>query len=801
MVAKTTVQYREVHALRYGVKVVGRNAESGAVTRTVCLFCCHFRREVPPGKKRKNAAVIKYFDAPFRTDQYVQHMSSQHPTQWSKYRQSPDEIKRRFFPTDLTRPEPGKEKIENEKEVVEAAVAAKDSPVEKHCWFRISKSIVDLIVPLTTLVGVKGWQPSTFRACELVEPSKTQVEGVEQEKYYQIAIFNRMEMDIAVDSLAAGMSPTQVSSHLAALARRTTVAGGAAPVFPLLKAEEVREMARLAVSSSLQMTGELLSQSWCFGLVLREVTTAPMVGFLDVRVVVYGYGKLCNLHVVALPLFERHTAFTLAQVIENVLDAVFPQWRSRVLGISQDSCITGESDITVPACNRIFPEQSTSPSTHITADVFTLLERSILISTPRIPNRVLYKTWGACRQVSLILSSFYESVLGGSFLPALRTLTAYIRRTPVLLKEMGPPPNILANDKGDADISTATVDLPMNTEWLAMGRDTQWITDKRVRLRKYFEQQLSEGSSSISSISSEITAPVDDIWWVVFFVVHWVATRANESFEKLLSPRVSRSQQAHIIMEMSTELIAVFTIQSGQQPEGEEPSYKSRQSKFSTNKSNVHDFLYDQGMFVSNVAARLQPAVLDTVLENLAICVVNLAESLTDLIDSIPESGVDESATQLPLVLPHELAHLSGREFSSLLQCHGGQLNAAYSDEELDTIEREYQALCRAATHDTELKASLEQCNAESPFTKTWKLTKGKFPLLEVFAGGLASAFAGRDVDCEKSLSVGGEADIENDGMRLPILDFGLETTLHARQFDALSHVSSAILSTEARKS
>ncbi|KAG2774527.1 hypothetical protein PC129_g2089 [Phytophthora cactorum] len=774
--------FREAHALRYGLEVVARDAESGAATCLVCLFCRHFGREERPGAKRKTASTVKYFRLPFRTDLYQQHLVRQHPTQWYKYFQSSDELKREFFPTDLTRPDPGKTKIETERDVVEAATAAKKLPIEKYCWFLIPKRIVDLVVPLATISGAKGWQPSSFRACEAMELSRAQAENIqegvatfqeEREKYYQVAIFTRMELDVAVDSLATGMSPRQVALQLAALARRTTRAGGAAPVFPLLKEEEVTELARLIVSTSMQRTGQLIARAWAFGLALREVTAAPRTGYLDVRVVVYA------------------GASTLAQVIQDVLDAVFPLWRTRVLGITQDGHAADKT-------NPPTPDQSTSPvlstsSECHTSEVLALLETSIQTS---IPNRLVHKTWGACRQVSLALSSFYDSLLSGDFLPALRTLTTYICQNPVLLQEMGPPPCDLATDKASLGVN---VTLKPDAEWMTMELDTQWITDKRVRLGKYLQKQVP------SSSSSGAATPVDDAWWIAFFVVHWVATRANEAFEKLRWPRISLARQAEVIKEMLTELMTASSIQKRQQEERQERWYHSRKSTFSILKSKVHEFLDDQGMFVSNVVARLDPASLDSVLESLAICLVNLAESLSDLIESLPESkAVDEATLDLPPVLPHELAKLSEQEFSTLLHRYGEQLRAFYCDKELETLETEYLALCRAATQDTDLKTALAQCNVESLFSKAWERTQGKFPLLQAFAGGLASAYVGRDVGSSTSLvdmCVGATSrDTGNDGLCLAAMKFGLETTLHARQFDSFSKLFETAVSTKANR-
>ncbi|GMF65470.1 unnamed protein product [Phytophthora lilii] len=795
---KAPQPFREQHTLRYGVSVVGRDEDTGAVTSVVCLFCRHFGREERPGMKRKPTNNFKYFRRPFRTDLYIQHHLTQHPMQWGRYRFASDEAKQKFFPTDRTRPEPDKEKFVDAKDVTEAAAAAKQSPVEKYCWFLIPKKIVDLVVPVAAVGVDRGWQPPTFRACQVVEVGDGE-DDRQDDKVYRIALFARMELDVAVDSLATGLSPRQASLHLAALAKRTTGAGGEAPSFPLLSVEAMRDLARLTVSESLWRIGQLLAASWAFGLVLREVTAAPALagaGYLDVRVVMCAQGKLCDVHVIALPLFERRTASALANAIGNVLDAVFPLWRARVLGITHNGH-PASGDRSASDDPASAPAPSISPSAFRSAEVFDLLEKSILASSPTIPNRVAYKTWGACRQVSLALSVFYESVVGGGFIPVLRALIAYIRRNPKLLQEMGPPPSV-AMSSLSSDTS-GTVDLQEASAWMALGLNTQWITDKRVRLRKHLDQQLASLTESLSapsslSSSTAVVAPVDDIWWVAFFVVHWVATRVNEVFDELRLRRVSRVRQAKVISEMTTELMTTFTIQTQHEAAGNELPYLSRGGKFSIFKSNVRDFLDDQGIFVCNVISRVSSEALDAVLENLSTCLVNLAESLSDLSGTSDLESVDETPV-LPPVLPHELVQLSGREFSSLLKQHGGQLRASLFDEELDTLEQEHQLLRRAASRDKELKTALAQCDSESSFAKTWALIRGKFPLLQSFAGGLASACAARDVDYKMSLAglslgVSTEDDTEDEALRIAVTDFVLEATLHAQQFDALAELS-----------
>ncbi|GMG16477.1 unnamed protein product [Phytophthora fragariaefolia] len=680
------------------------------------------------------------------------------------------------------------------KDIAEAAAAAKDSPVEKLCWFLVPKEVADLVLPVAALGADGNWQSPTFRACDVVE----QDVGGERRQLYRVALFGRMQLDVAVDALATGLSPRQASQQLAALARRMTRAGGEAPSFPLLTEREVRDLACLAMGESLQIVGRLLAGAWGFGLVLQEVKavpTLPGAGYLDVRVVVYVEGELRDIHVLALPHFERRAAVALVQVIETVLDPVFPLWRTRVMGITHNGhdAIRGRADAATSDDQGTFEFPSISTFKYRTAEVLSLLRISILKSTPAIQNRVLHSTWGGCHQVNLALSAFYKSLLGGSFLPVLRTLIASVRQYPAVLQEMGQPPSVatrMANKESGTSFSNGSVGLNENADWLVMGLETQWVTDKRVRLRK----QLS-GSSSPSS-SSGVSNTVDDVWWVVFFVVHWIATRANEAFRELRLSRVSRKRQTQIISELLAELLSTFNIREGEHREGQEQPVFSGEVTFSTLKSNVHDFIGDQGFFAINVADGLDPTVLDKVLENIATCLLSLVESLTGLSASLPEEEESVSANEdveLPPVMPQDLARLSEHEFTALLQRYRGQLQASFNEEKRNKIEHEYQEFHRVMTHDTELKSALEQCNQESLFGQAWALLKGQFPLLQACAGGLASAYVARDINCKYSLEglINSGVAAEDDVLRLAAINFDFEAKLHAQQFDALVDLQS----------
>jgi hypothetical protein len=48
------------------------------------------------------------------------------------------------------------------------------------------------------------------------------------------------------------------------------------------------------------------------------------------------------LHLVALPMFERHSAMNIFNLIAKFMDALYNKWRSKLIGVSTD----GENTMT-----------------------------------------------------------------------------------------------------------------------------------------------------------------------------------------------------------------------------------------------------------------------------------------------------------------------------------------------------------------------------------------------------------------------------------------------------------------------
>lgn len=788
------------HARKFGLEVADTDAATGTVLAAVCLFCKHFGREQKAHSKRKATANLKYFKHSFRTDQYVQHLASQHPSNWARYQAASETEKRAFFPmssiasttsTTSTSDSTYSYSIGGASVVAGADVSTELSEVkasakkraklatasssgarsqaaspiqpapaslapaqeataptppplvqdDRTLEFEVKKTIVDIVC------GSSLWRPQGLRSCELVSTQSIAADVSEQDErrqVYRVAVRQRLQLDLTVDYMAAGLTHRQIAQTLGTAVKLSVLN-------PSLSAteDEAVDLVRLSTAASLDAISKLLEKSWAFSVGLHTVTLSQVErSFLDIHVRLYARGQVRDLHLVAIPFADVSTAAAaMYQTFEKAMDAVFPPWRGYLIGLSSD----GEAQTN----DRV-------------AELITRIQQEA--SNP------VYRTWCGSSQLDVTMKHFYRSLLGGSFATTLRALTGYIRSNESLVLDMGQAPSAVNPNS-----------------WLVMGKDTQWITDKRVRLRKHLDEE-------------KPAAAPEDAWWLAFFVVNWVAGRANETFKKLQSRHLVAAQQTAVLSEFAADLIQNFHVQgpfsadtNGASSSAPTDQFAfSRARQYAISKTSVCEFIGDLGAFVNNLITRVDPLALDIVVENLAMCLANLVETLMSMAveGQLSTSTNGSTADPLPPVLPHEVAPLNGRAFAALLARHSDHLRAFFSEEEMDVIDQEHQALRRASTKEKALLAALSECDDETPFERAWQLTGGQFRALQNFAGGLATVFPSSDGSASVSSSFCALADLprsdrESDAVvfGLPLADFSLEGTLHAQQFAQLQQL------------
>jgi hypothetical protein len=77
-------------------------------------------------------------------------------------------------------------------------------------------------------------------------------------------------------------------------------------------------------------------------LLVGDGSTHRGQSFFDLRLRDCYHNDLVNLHFIALPMFKRHSAMNIFNLIAKFMDALYNKWRSKLIGVSMD----GENTMT-----------------------------------------------------------------------------------------------------------------------------------------------------------------------------------------------------------------------------------------------------------------------------------------------------------------------------------------------------------------------------------------------------------------------------------------------------------------------
>ncbi len=99
----------------------------------------------------------------------------------------------------------------------------------------------------------------------------------------------------------------------------------------------VGQYTRILVIVTLQQIAIILDDEsvWAMSLV-GDSSTYCGQSFFDMRVRVCYRSKLINLHLIAMSMFERHSAENIFNLIAKFMDAMYSKWRAKLVGVLTD---------------------------------------------------------------------------------------------------------------------------------------------------------------------------------------------------------------------------------------------------------------------------------------------------------------------------------------------------------------------------------------------------------------------------------------------------------------------------------
>jgi hypothetical protein len=315
------------------VEVVSQDAKGSATCW--CMFYVHEgRNEVKigqNGRKQKRTAQIKMFIAPFYPHKYCNHHESQHVKSWALYQDLSKTNKKQYF---LSQIKPAN--------TLHWHMTVKDDKLVLDISARIVDTIIgdlffhnDEVLANADNNGDSDDDVASTIAKKAKEKTNTLKLFVKNENdpdRYRVVIPNAMQFELAMDHVSINMSfrqATAVIQHAKDHTKTATLSG--------MNDLIVGQYVRVLVDGNLQDISDLMGDLsfWAFSLAFDSITHFEQ-SFFDLHVRIYFKGRLCNLHLVGLLLFDRHTAKILYNLFFKFFDALYPDWCIKLLNASSD---------------------------------------------------------------------------------------------------------------------------------------------------------------------------------------------------------------------------------------------------------------------------------------------------------------------------------------------------------------------------------------------------------------------------------------------------------------------------------
>lgn len=699
--APRSTPFTRAHVIEYGLKIT---EQEGAVVKSVqCRFCIFFGKEEIPGKKRQRTQTsrVKYWTSPFRPEYYKSHHESQHSQRWEEYQTLSAEKKQNYFST----------KTASFIESMHAYFGKSDE-----LKFYIKQELVDVIVGDVFFHPDDHGGISHSRTLSIFKP----VESESVQAGYEVVIKNPLQFHLAVDFLAHGLSFRQTAAVLDSTKRLANLGK-----IGSVSDAKVSNFARVLVAVNLQRIRTILESAEVWGFSIAFDSSNHRGGsYFAQRIRFYRSGDVINLHLLSVPMFERHTAANMFALSVKVLDVVCPSWRDKLLGIGTDGAnvMTGRL-----------------------GGMATLLEKEASF--------MVHRTWCLLHQIDLIAKDCLSSLFEGEFMTLVNKIAATLRRQENLIMEM-----------------QATCPK-MTTRWLALGSWTRWQVEKRIPLMEFFSQPR-----------AKVVPP--DWYWPVVCAISSLFFTIDISMKRMQAQSLVLSQQSEEIRRLISCIIEMTAVSElGNDAEVECPDDEERCGSWRILHSDLDEFLLDQGLWLKTIIEGLDDEACLKIKQEMGKFICSFVDRIHQICPLRTSENRPLSNDEVPAVMPQQLCRMKGSQFALVLGKYLDRLKLSWTKNEIAQLEDEHSNLREAYRCEPLVAQMLNDLTESSTFADSWKKFTDRYGRLAAFCGALATLFP-NNASVESDFSVLGW---EKDEYRMSLTDISLEGILQAKQFETLT--------------
>lgn len=700
------------------------------------------------GCKRKPKNTIQSWTSPFRYDNIEHHMRTQHPSQWDQYSKLVTEEEQEHFLGSVA--EPFRNTL--------LAHFEFGSQGERDLVFNINADIVE------HLIGDLLYSPDSDGERDDGDGDESATSGGDDEllafnhnrrsnavrsKEIALSLFQRQ--DVAEDEERKCYTATVVrgkvklfvlivryiscgaSFRLVSSIIRQTYEVLATPCLRTCTAAVVSKYVRLVCAVNLQRITELLKQSWTFSIAM-DGATHQSSSYLDVRIRMF-IPRICNIvnvHVVALPMTERHTGSAMYSILSSMLNVICAEWRDKLLGVSTDGArnMTGRN-----------------------AGLVTRMAASLS------PPNELIRVWCGAHQLDLVMEHILNTVIAERFFVATTTFISYLSRQQNLIADMNTTCPRIVN------------------RWLSTDKVFGWFKRHRPQLLQHINEK-------------HPTSAPPMIWWVYLLAMECFTSHSAKTFRKIqgLTTMISQQQaELDLLVSSYVEEIGAIGPLSESTVSGLDPALHVTAGCYAVPLSKVEEFVLGQASWVEDTLNRASEKDRRDLLVDVGLVFVVACEKIAEICVQRDSANGPITSDCLPPVLPHELVKTTAADFIRMVRRQSYRLERRYNVEHIDVIADQHKGLSRAYRRDEVLRAGIDACDARTPFDVAWKLLAPQYPDLVEYCGGLATVFPGT-ATVESDFSI---LRWEKDIFRKSLSHFGLEGVMHSKQYFLLESLFS----------
>ena len=735
----------------FGLKIDERNGN--IVTAVSCRFCATFGREkksnctddddtqVPtlaeslnqlenqPKKSRKPTNHIKQWTS-FRSDNFRTHNMEQHNAKFSEY----TKVLKRFREEKSTlaaergEPTPAADKFNS---FFNTSYIPAFFPKESNKKTRtaVGKSIVEDIILgilfqsdddddyITKLAATKA----------LFIPVRSGLE-VETTTNYLVEVKNATQLSYVQELLSAGLSFSQCAK-VVTISREKL---GQVSKLGYVSRNDVSAMASITCALSLEMISELMRQAWTFSIGVDASTDSFGNSMLDVRIRIPILDDICNLHLLAIPMYESHSGESMFSLLNNCMTALDENWTSKVIGITTD----GAASMTGTRSGLVSRLQSvTSPG--------------------------LYRIWCGAHQLDLALKKSLKWLPDG-FMDTLNTMISHMRRQQ----------NLIASMKCKSPYY-------ITVRWSSLKQVTAWYLKHKDRVMEYL-------------VEKNVNWRPKDDWWLTLIVLDKFLELVVLTSKSLQGNTLTLSHQVQRLSRLVTELQSTIGATKAANTEVLSTDRIETENNivncgpFSVAWPCALDKIKSINLLSHTLYKRIDGEILHEIAENISKLFIGGIHSIASIVASRDDRNCS-SQEESPPTQPLHFTAMSNIEFIELLSIQESRLRQSFDKEALEqTISAEFHQLLRLVAADTVFQQSLEKAAGNGlDFRKSWLPVGRRFPNLYKLASGLATVLPGTAC-VESDFS---NINYERDEYRSALANISLEGILHARQFKTLQQV------------